>query len=170
MKKSPRRVFLLAVLVAALSGAVAQADERHVLEGSWTMEVTVTDPPGFPPLKSLLTFTAGGEVLESRRPYFPFTPFGPVLETGGHGAWVKTGRRQFGVDFRFLLQAAPNNAAFPNGEDLGTDRIRLQIERSRDGESFTGIFMSEARDADGNVVFQARGSVSGSRLRVELLQ
>jgi hypothetical protein len=165
-----RRMFLLFMGMAALAGPGLQAEERRTLEGAWAMTVTVTDPPGFPALKSLITFTAGGEVLESRRPYFPFTPFGPVLETGGHGAWVATGRRRFAVDFRFLLQAAPNNAAFPNGEDLGTDRIRLQIQRDRSGDGFTGTFMSEARDADGNLVFQAHGTVSGVRLGVEPLQ
>jgi hypothetical protein len=108
-------------------------------------------------------------VIESRRLYFPFTPFGPALETTGHGEWEATGRRRFAVDFRFLLQAAPNNTAFPNGEDLGTDRIRLQIRRDRSGDSFSGVFMSEARDVDGNLIFTAHGTVSGTRLRVERL-
>src|SRR5688572_14839317 len=91
-----RSIALLAALLAGMAASV-QADEAQRLEGSWTVTITAAEPPGLPPLKSLITFTRDGEVIESRRPYIPFTPFGPVLETSGHGAWVRTGRRQFAV-------------------------------------------------------------------------
>ena len=129
------------------------------------MTITATEPAGLPPFKGLITFTRDGEVLESRRPYVPFTPFGPLIESSGHGAWTRTGRRQFSVVFQFLLQAAPNNPDLHQRRGPGTDNIRLQLERARSGESFTGTFASAARDAQGNVVFEARGTVTGSRLR-----
>jgi hypothetical protein len=161
-----RSIALLATL-AATTPAVA-SDAGPLLEGSWAMTITATEPAGLPPFKGLITFTRDGDVLESRRPYVPFTPFGPVIESSGHGAWTRTGRRQIAVVFQFLLQAAPNNPVFTNGEDLGTDNIRLQLVRSQSGDSFTGTFRSAAKDADGNVVFEARGTVTGSRLRPEL--
>jgi hypothetical protein len=157
---------LLALL--AFAWPVAAAEDAQNLEGSWAMTITAVEPAGLPPFKGLITFTRDGEVLESRRPYVPFTPFGPVLESSGHGAWVRTARRRFSVAFQFLLQAAPNNPTYSNGEDLGTDNIRLQLVRDRSGESFTGTFASAAKDAQGNVVFEASGTVTGSRLRPEL--
>ena len=161
-----RSIALLATL-AATTPAVA-SDSGPGIEGSWAMTITATEPAGLPPFKGLITFTSDGDVLESRRPYVPFTPFGPVIESSGHGAWTRTGRRQFGAVFQFLLQASPNNPVFTNGEDLGTDNIRLQLVPSRSGESFTGTFASAARDAQGNVVFEARGTVTGTRLRPEV--
>jgi hypothetical protein len=161
-----RSIALLAALATA--GPALASEPGANLEGSWAMTITATEPAGLPPFKGLITFTSDGDVLESRRPYVPFTPFGPVIESSGHGAWERTGRRQFGVVFQFLLQAAPNNTVFTNGEDLGTDNIRLQLVRSHSGESFTGTFRSAAKDADGNVVFEARGTVTGTRLRPEL--
>jgi len=152
-----------------LSGSVARADDHRHLGGSWETVITAVEPPGLPPFRGLVTFTKDGEVLESRRLYVPFTPFGPVLETGGHGAWERQGPRDFAVTFRFLVQAAPNNDAFPNGDDLGTDRIRMRLRPSADGETLSGTFMSEARDAEGNVVFTARGTVGGTRIQPEPL-
>jgi len=129
------------------------------------MTITAVEPPGLPPFKGLITFTRNGEVLESRRLYVPATPFGPLLETSGHGAWRRIAHGRFAVFFRFLLQAAPNNPVFVNGEDLGTDNIRLEIEPDREGDTFTGTFRSQVKDPDGNVVFEARGTVAGSRIR-----
>jgi hypothetical protein len=160
-----KSIGLFAVLaLSALAGPVAAHDDEVSLEGSWAMTITATEPAGLPPFKGLISFLPSGDVIETRRPYVPFTPFGPVIESSGHGRWERTSRRQYSVAFLFLLQASPNNVAFPNGEDLGTDNIRLQLRPSRDGESFTGTFMSAAKDADGNVVFQARGTVAGTRL------
>jgi hypothetical protein len=159
------RAFVLLGMLAAAAVPVAASDESGNLEGSWSMTITATEPPGLPPFKGLITFTREGEVLESRRPYVPFTPFGPVLESSGHGAWARAGRRAFAVAFQFLIQAAPHNPVFTNGEDLGTDNIRLRIVPSSSGETFTGTFASAAKDAEGNVVFEARGTVTGTRLR-----
>jgi hypothetical protein len=158
---------LILLFVACFVAVSAQADEVQHLDGSWAITITAVEPPGLPPFKGLITFTLNGEVLESRRPYVPFTPFGPVLESSGHGAWVRTGRREFAVAFQFLVQAAPNNPTFVNGEELGTDNIRMQLVRDRSGESLAGTFVSEAKDADGNVVFTAHGTITGTRMRAE---
>jgi hypothetical protein len=143
--------------------------ESHTLEGSWAMTVIATSPPGLPPLSSLITFTRGGEVIESRRGYLPFSPFGPILETAGHGVWDRMRHGEFAATFTFLVQAAPNNLDFVSGESLGTDKIRLRITVDSSGDSFSGVFVSEARDANGNVVFSATGTVVGTRLQLEPL-
>src|SRR5438105_2785108 len=72
----------------------ASADTQN-LEGSWVATVTATDPPGLPPLQDLFTFTRDGQVVESRRLYVPFSPLGPLMETTGHGAWVRTAESEF---------------------------------------------------------------------------
>ena len=169
MKLTMRRV-LDAVVLACLTAvpwAHVQADDVQHLSGSWAMTITAVEPPGLPPFKGLITFTRDGEVFESRRLYVPFTPFGPLLETPGHGAWRRVDSGAFAVSFRFLLQAAPNNPIFTNGEDLGTDNIRLQIEPDAAADSFTGTFRSQVKDPAGNVVFEARGTVAGSRIQAE---
>jgi hypothetical protein len=139
--------------------------EPRTLEGSWAMTVVATSPPGLPLLSSLITFTRGGEVIESRRGYLPFSPFGPILETAGHGVWDRARHGDFAATFTLLVQAAPNNPVFVSGESLGTDKIRLRI--TIDGDTFSGVFASEARDAGGNVVFAASGTVTGTRLPLE---
>jgi hypothetical protein len=167
----PRRTGLLALLCGMIVwGSLATAGAHpQRLDGSWAMTVVATSPPGLPPLTSLITFTRDGEVIESRRGYLPFSPFGPILETAGHGAWDRARHGAFDVTFTFLVQAAPDNTAFPNGDPLGTDTIHLRITVGDSGDSFSGIFVSEARAADGTVVFSASGTVQGARIKVERL-
>jgi hypothetical protein len=169
MKKTMRRIVqvMLLAFVACVASASLQAGDAQHLSGSWAMTITAVEPPGLPPFKGLITFTRDGEVIETRRLYVPATPFGPLLETPGHGAWRRSANGRFAVFFQFLLQAAPNNPIFANGEDLGTDNIRLQIEPDSAGDSFTGTFVSQVKDPDGSVVFEARGTVAGTRIRAE---
>jgi len=173
-KLSPALITLGLIAVLCIIGDLrtnvsAFAADLQRLDGSWLTTVTATNPPGLPPFKELMTFTLNGEVMESRRLYVPFTPFGPVLETPGHGAWERTGHGEFAVTFMFLVQAAPNNPIFVQGDDLGTDNIRMRLTLDASGESFTGIFMSTAHDPDGNAVFTATGTVVGTRLHAQPL-
>jgi len=155
-------VFFLAAVTPA-----AEADDRKI-EGSWLTLVTATDPPGLPPFQGLMTFTRTGEVLESRRLYVP-PPFGPLLETGGHGAWERAAHDDILVKFIFLVQAAPNHPVLQNGEPLGTDNIHMRLDVDRGGQTFSGTFVSQARDPQGNLLFTARGTVQGTRIRPEPL-
>jgi hypothetical protein len=165
-RKMAALMLLLCTVALWACPAPVSADPR-TLAGSWAMTVIATNPPGLPPLSSLITFTSGGEVIESRRGYLPFSPFGPILETAGHGVWDRTRRGDFVATFTFLVQAAPNNPVFVAGESLGTDKIRLRV--TVDGDTFSGVFASEARDASGNVVFAASGTLTGTRLPLEPL-
>src|SRR5438132_13032677 len=101
-----RVLWTLILAVLAIAPAASAADEK--LEGSWLTLVTATDPPGLPAMQGLMTFTRNGEVLESRRLYVP-PPFGPLVETGGHGAWERSAHDEFLLKFIFLAQAAPNH-------------------------------------------------------------
>jgi hypothetical protein len=138
-------------------------------EGAWAMTAVATSPTGLPPLASLITLTRGGQVIESRRSYLPDSPFGPILETEGHGVWNDADAGALAVTFTLLVQAAPNNPDYALGEPLGTDKIRLRITLDGSGETFTGTFVSEARDRHGTFVFGAAGTVAGQRMRIEPL-
>lgn len=65
-------------------------------------------------------------------------------------------------------QAAPNIAT-ADGTVLGTEKIRLKLELSRDSSRFTGTVLVEIRDAGGSVLFSGPGSIEGTRIVVEPL-
>jgi hypothetical protein len=153
----------------ALGGGVAaRAGERDsarggALVGSWQLRVTAASPPGLEPFDGLATFTADGSVIEARRLYVPDTPFGPLLETPGHGAWERKGR-DYAIAFLFLLQGAPDNPAL-HGAPVGTDNVWWTARVT--GDTAAGPFRSEVRDPGGQTVFAATGTVSGTRIRAD---
>lgn len=136
------------------------------LEGSWSVTITATNPP-LPNFVSLMTFMPNGGMLESRRLYVPghLTPFGSLLETPGHGEWVRKAESEFESSFVFLLQGAPDNPSLA-GQDIGTDNIRLHFRLEPSNEELKGTFTSGIIDKDGNVLFTATGTISGKRIRV----
>jgi hypothetical protein len=156
-----RKQVLAAGAVAAgtsLVGAgVAEAGGDQGAVGSWFGTVTATDPP-LGKFNELLSLHEGGVVTESRRYYVPVTPIGPLLETTGHGQWVRTGNRAYEAFFRFLLQQAPPSA----GEPVGTDNIRLKLELQ--GDVLTGTFESNIKDTNDNVIFVVKGTYSATRI------
>lgn len=130
--------------------------------GSWSATVTATDPP-LGSFASLLSFHADGTLTESRRLFLADSPFGPLLETGGHGAWKRTGVGTYDAFFRFLLQLAPPS----DGTAVGTDDVTLRLEiRSRTGV-LAGNFSSTIKDTDGQAIFTASGTVAGERIQVK---
>lgn len=152
----------------ALGGGAAEAagrDERGDpgLPGSWLLRVTAANPPGLEPFDEVATFTADGAVVEARRLYVPDTPFGPLLETPGHGSWERRGR-DYAVAFVFLLQGAPDNPTL-HGAPVGTDNIWWTARVS--GDVLTADFRSEVRDPAGHTLFAAAGTVAGTRIRVD---
>ncbi|MDP8943863.1 MAG: hypothetical protein M3N16_07075 [Actinomycetota bacterium] len=166
---------LLAAGGAALAGAAASAGlgadradaagrgrgRGRGIVGSWSLTVTATDPAGLEPFRGLITFHADGTVTEARRLYVPETPFGPLLETPGHGGWRSGSKNRFHVAFAFLIQGAPDNPGL-RGRFLGTDHVRWTPTLRR-GE-LAGPFESQVRDPDDRPVFTARGTVVARRL------
>jgi hypothetical protein len=126
------------------------------LAGSWSGLVTGTNPPGLPPFTDLITFTSDGSVIECRRLFVPASPFGPLMETPGHGAWVRVANRQFDIHFVFLLQAATS------GSDIGTDNIDLRVSLDSTGAVLSGTFVSTIKDTSGNPIFTASGTYQAS--------
>jgi hypothetical protein len=146
--------------VLMATAAPALADSAQELVGSWFATVTATNPP-LGSFASLLSFHGDGTLTESRRLYVADSPFGPLLETGGHGAWERTGPGRYEAFFRFLLQQAPPSAGAP----VGTDDITLQLEVEGAG-MLGGTFSSTIKDTEGHAVFTASGTVVGESIDV----
>ncbi len=159
-------VMLFGLLLWPVRSPADQGGQR--IEGSWNITVTAVNLPDDPTFTSLLTVIPGGTVVESRRLYVPLGPLGPMLETPGHGAWVKTGDHTYRIVFTFLLQGAPNH---PDpalaGSSLGTDNISMHVQLDHSGDRFAGEFESEIRDPEGNVVFTFSGPVEAARISAE---
>jgi hypothetical protein len=144
---------IAAIAIAITSTAsFGQSNAGH-LEGSWKGDVVATSPPGLQPFIDLLTFTKDGSVIETRRLFVPASPFGPLLETPGHGSWVRVDEREFDIHFVFLLQAAVS------GADIGTDNIHLRLRLNTEGNNLSGTFESTVKDPSGNPIFTANGTV-----------
>ncbi len=171
---------ILATLVAvsgAWPGSNDGSNTNHQLEGSWIADVDIFDPPNLPPpiapLKELFTFTSGGGVVETRRLYVPLpTPPdgpGPILETPGHGAWVKMGDHNFAITAVWLFQGAPDNP-LTNGL-LGTEKIRWNatLDHDQAGDELSGEGQAEVRDMNGNIVSTARARLHARRIQAEPL-
>jgi hypothetical protein len=157
-----RRALLATGGAAALAAAlpsVAQADNADQgLVGSYIGRVTATDAP-LPPFTELISFLAGGVVVESRRyAVQPGPPFGTLLETTGHGAWKRTGNQRFEVFFRFLLQDLASTG------EVGSDNVTLVL--ALDGDSLTGTFASVIRDPADNPVESFSGTYTATRIAV----
>jgi hypothetical protein len=150
----------------ALVGAgTAQADDgsgANGAVGSWFGTVTATNPP-LGSFNDILTIHDDGTVVESRRYYVvPPPPFPNLLETTGHGAWERRGKRSLEAFFRFLLQEPPPSTGAP----IGTDNIRLKLIVDRTGNRLSGTFVSQVKDTAGTVLIQVEGTYEAERITV----
>ncbi len=142
--------------------ADSDSDAKHLV-GSWMATVTATHPPGLPPLTSLITFSPGGGVVESRRLFVPDSPFGTLIATPGHGEWIISDDGEILVKFVFLQQS------FDTGELTSKDTISLALrleESANGGYELTGSFNSVVRDLDGTVLFRATGTYEADPILV----
>ena len=155
---------LMSVTVVHVDSAFADSDSdaKNVL-GSWMATVTAEHPPGLPPLTSLITFSPGGGVVESRRLFVPQSPFGTLIATAGHGDWIITDDDEILVKFVFLQQS------FDTGELVSKDTVSLalRLEETEHGRyELNGSFESVVQDLDGFVLFKATGTYQANPIRV----
>lgn len=143
------------VLLTSAPGFSQQANPAF-LAGSWKAAVNPVAPAGLEPFTDLLTFITDGSVIETRRLFVPVTPFGALLETPGHGSWIRTGNGQFDIHFTFLLQGASD------GSDIGTDNVHLILTLDSTGQVLSGTFESTVKDPAGNPMFTATGTISAT--------
>jgi len=157
---SAKRIFLtslitevMAVLVMLLgtqSNLRAASQPGHTLEGSWIVTV---NPEGIPPFENLSTFTRDGSIVNT-----PET----TSESVGHGTWVKTENHQFASTFKSFLYDEM-------GQISGKGKVRAAVTLNKSSDEFSGPFIFEAFDLNGNVVFSVTGTVHATRINVEPL-
>ena len=119
------------------------------LEGSWRVMVTPIGAP-IPPFLTFSTFGRGGTFLESTQP-----GQGP-----GHGAWQRTGARDFGVTFEKIVFGAGGTVA-------GTLKVREAIRLSASGDSYAGDGTAEVFDPSGQLVASFCAKTQARRITVE---
>lgn len=143
---------------SVLEPAAAQAGEPVV--GSWLMRVTGGKDPNE---RQLVTFLADGSVLGTNTPIdISSLEPGRILgySTPGHGAWVRTGVRQYRSTSVFLEVSAEGNFQF------GTTLVS-QITVSPDGASFSGTYAAVIRDTADEVIYSSpdpAGTIDGVRI------
>jgi hypothetical protein len=143
-------IMLFSIPGAGLGPSPASAQGQQ-LEGAWVVTVTV---PGQPSVTALHTYTRDGGVLVSSS---------SMQRSVGHGAWVRTGNREFGrtwVQLRF-----DEKGAF-----AGTSKVRSIIRLSETSDEWVGVAVTvDVFDPTGKQVSSTTGGVmdQAKRIRVE---
>ena len=153
------RLFLLSLFVAAgvagcappgptvvREGAAIEADRGLV--GAWIITANRTNGVG----KNLLTFSSDGTFFRSGDTH-------PVY-SGGHGAWKRTGDKEFEATY----------IAFnfdQSGKWTGSNKVRIHIVQSPGGNEFTAETKATVFDLQDNLVRAGVGRLSGKRIEVE---
>jgi len=146
-------VVLVALIVAGASLAYAQSQlvgaERigHSIAGSWMITVIPDPASGVPPFVNYSAHTKDGMVIGSN-------------ETGhaSIGVWSRAAGNQFAGTFVGFEVYEGQTIHY---------KVRAVMELSQDGEAFTGPFVNDISDVEGNPLFTVTGTVQGTRLHVE---
>ncbi len=122
-------LFGLCSLAGTATPAFAQGQGARAIEGVWGMTITLRDcttqAPLGPPLRTLLTFHAGGTLSES-----PGTSqFAPGQRSNGHGLWSYASATTFTARFVAMVvfdtPPAPPAPGFMAGWQVVTSNLQL---------------------------------------------
>ena len=115
-------------------------------EGSWMVTVTVTSGPPQPPFQALITYGAGGGLVETDQGNSP-----------GHGAWVSTGANAFAFTFD------------SKGNPTGTVKVREAATLSKGGDAYSGAGTVDQFDVNGKLITSRSLETQARRILVEPL-
>jgi hypothetical protein len=153
---------LVLVAVAVQDGGATQGrgfmstehrDSRKApdVTGSWTLELRPSPGGGLPPkLVGLITFDEGGGCVET-------IILPPV--TPAHGAWLRTGRREFTFSIVHHL-------VDPAGNFVGTVKATSHATFI-DEDHFQAVFDGTLFDPAGNALAPLSGTERGTRIVAE---
>jgi hypothetical protein len=146
----------LGVMVAFCTTAQAQNGNsiKRAIEGSWKAKVTVAPGPGAPPpVDALVTYSAGGGLVESDN-LFP-----PSVVTAGHGSWEYAGRSFNNTFVKLMFNA--------QGQPTGTIKVREKITLGFNRNEYTGAGTAEIFDPSGNLLLSINFTTQAARILVE---
>lgn len=149
----------LAIALSAVLFVVADAQKgnglgANALDGSWNVAVTSAQP-GPPPFAEMMTFTAGGGIIESNN-LFP-----PAAASPGHGSWRYEGDQNFSFTFiKFLFDPA-------TGQFTGTLKVTGTITATGKN-SWEGPATVETFDPNGVLIIS--GTAFGEATRIAAVQ
>ena len=131
------------------------------MEGAWIFTFVTPTAPGLTNY-ALATFTADGLITTVANAAAP--PIPPVQNlgnqiSGGLGEWVRIGDKQFRFTQMQLI--------FKNGVPGGFQRTRVTFTLNDSLDGAVGTTFAEFLDLDGNIVFGAPATVSGTRIVVD---
>lgn len=150
----------LSVIAGLFIVMTAHAQEgrslKRAIEGSWKARVTVAPGPGAgPPFDALVTYSAGGGLVESDN-LFP-----PSIVTAGHGSWEFAGRT-FNNTFTKLMFN-------PQGQFTGTIKVREKITLGFNKSDYTGVGKADFFDPADNFLVSVDFTTQATRIPVEAL-
>lgn len=118
--------------------AATRRENSRRLEGAWNIQQTPRNCQTGEPLGTsrsvMFTFIRGAAMYDSG------SLNSPSLRGAGHGAWRYQSNRRYTAAFQFFRFNA-------DGTHAGRSIVRLQIELSRDGNSYTTVGMGQIHDA-----------------------
>ncbi len=132
------------------------------IAGTW--RVTVTSDTWPEPFRALLTFDGDGSVIGSAQGDVLLAPppgIAPVA-TAAHGAWERTGNRNFLFTFRQIFYNS-------DGSFAGGAKIRNAAVMSKSGNEMSGQLVVDYYDINDNVVYTGTGTFTGQRMTAEPL-
>lgn len=139
---------LLALAVPAATSARQSRSETHrragQILGTWNVQVAVNGQPAFP---ALLTFSAGGGVVETESDV-PGT---------AQGSWEKIAHHKY----RLAFQSFTFNST---GEPSGHVIVRSQVTLSKG--TLSGPFKFDVFDPAGHVVQSGAGTATATRFQI----
>jgi hypothetical protein len=151
-------VLIVAGLMAAGISSLSQATPTAVnhrldkLAGAWSVEATPGQSAPFP---GLFTFHADGSLLNNQLPASAF-------ETPGYGNWIATSPTQAAYTFLGLF-SNEDGSLFARAKVVG----KLQYDPRAD--TWSGSFSLHAFDADGTEFWTDTGTMTATRIEVEIL-
>src|SRR5437868_6782785 len=146
----------LGALAAVQGPPIARADAMTGIEGTWLSTVTTGGSGAPPPFQALVTFAAGGGLVETDQ------STSPSQRSAGQGTWARTDDDQVRARFlAFLFDAS--------GHPQGTLTVRFTVRlgEEEDGETFAGAGTFQVVDLTGKVVASGSFTLQGRRITVD---
>jgi hypothetical protein len=148
-------VVLLLLLTTALNAQHTPPASSTHIEGTWLFNVTPDDNTP-PPFMSLMTFSAGGGLVETETDE----------QITGQGTWSQGGKDAISItltQFEFAPSGDPTKPPVWDGTYIAKGSLKYDHAKHQLSGAFTVSFY----DTNGNLVFTGTGTMLGNRLNAD---